>query len=463
MAVYSIFCPQCHTAVRSSSPLPPGRVIRCPQCSDHFTVIEPDTIPSLVAPVSSPVLKTGLVAFGLLGVIVLVIAAGLGLALLPKAEQARDQIAETNRRQIEAEKRANDENQALRERLEKQRAEIENQRREADRIKHWSEQKIQDLENQARARDERLAAVKSVLLPAAPPADAKPAAEDATRQTRADYEARVDAARAAMVDQRYADALREYKAALRLMPGDAVAARGERDAQDRLETQKDKTRRRDTLAGLLDKARSAVTAKHYDEALAAANEALRIAPDNGDARQIQRDATQARRASKADFNQLMSLADNALASGRFEEASRGYSQALQLFPDDAAAQRGKRQADQSSQDTQAGLTAYYRFMTLGALSMQNLQPVDAARSFAEALRLIPGDLGAARGLRDAQLAVNGAIVGQAQYYQQVQAGYSALSARRIPDAIAAFQAALRLVPDSPVAVAGLRQARALAR
>jgi cytochrome c-type biogenesis protein CcmH/NrfG len=93
--------------------------------------------------------------------------------------------------------------------------------------------------------------------------------------------------------------------------------------------------------------------------------------------------------------------------------------------------------------------------------MQNLQYVDASRAFAEALRLAPNDLAAARGLRDAQVALTGVVTGQANYYRQLQNGYAALQAQRPGDAIAAFQAALRLAPDSPLAAAGLKQARAM--
>jgi hypothetical protein len=77
------------------------------------------------------------------------------------------------------------------------------------------------------------------------------------------------------------------------------------------------------------------------------------------------------------------------------------------------------------------------------------------------LRLVPGDLAAARGLRDAQLAVNGVVAGQVIFYRQLQAGYTALQTQRPADAINAFQAALRLIPDSPLAAAGLRQAQTM--
>jgi tetratricopeptide (TPR) repeat protein len=176
---------------------------------------------------------------------------------------------------------------------------------------------------------------------------------------------------------------------------------------------------------------------------------------------VQRDVAKARRAARSEYLQMMAAADEARDAGRVEEASRLYSRAQQMFPDDYAATRGKQSVDGATQDLQAGLNAYYRFMGLGMLSMQNGLYLDAARAFGEASRLIPTDIAAARGYRDAVVASNGVILAQAQFYQQLQNGYTALQGRRPADAVTAFQAALRLVPDSPLATAGLQQARAI--
>src|SRR5262249_50570407 len=145
----------------------------------------------------------------------------------------------------------------------------------------------------------------------------------------------------------------------------------------------------------------------------------------------------------------------------FEEASRLYSQALQLFPDDNTALQRKSEADQSSQNAQAGQSAYYRYMTSGMLAMQSLQYADAVRNFSEALRLAPNGPAAAPRLSAAQWGLAGGVVAQANYYRQLQAGYAAMAAQRSADAVNAFQAAQRLAPNSPLAAAGLRQAQGM--
>jgi tetratricopeptide (TPR) repeat protein len=452
MAAFTFVCTQCHATLRSGSPIPPGQMVRCPQCGNHFNAGDEVQITALPPRVASPALKTGLLAFSILGVLVALVAATIALVSLSGGEAARESAEDARRR-------ADDDRAALQKRL-------DDLKDEEARNRRHLEEKIQDLEKQAKVRDERPAAP----APAAPaPAATDPrvaeakAAEEALKKTHADYEARMDAGRGAMVDQRYADALREFTAALRLLPGDAAASRGKRDAEDRLAGAQDHANQRTAFAALLDKARTALRAKHYDEALAAANDALRIVPGDAEAKQIQSDASRARRTARAEYAQLLAQADALQAAGRYEEASSLYASAMQLFPDDDAAQRGKRLVDQAAQSTQAALSAYFRFMAVGTLAMQNGLFGDAARAFSGALGVLPGDLGAARGLRDARVALSGIVVGQATLYQQLQSGYAALQAQRPADAITAFQAALRIAPDSPLAIAGLRQAKAMSK
>jgi tetratricopeptide (TPR) repeat protein len=435
-------------------------MVRCPQCSQHFTAEEPEPFTVHQVPAGSPALKTGLIAFGAVGTLALLLSAVVIAALSIRTEAPRPAPAEADRRATD------DRLAALQRRLEEQQEEAGRERRrrqeqqdDTERERRRLQKAVSDLETRARSAEQKPVAPASAS-PSPAATDPKPAAEDAAKKVRADYEARMEAGRAALVAQRYADALREYTAALTLVPGDAAALRGQADAQNRLEGQQDRQKRQSNAATLVEKAKAAYRAKRYDEALSEANQALRENPDDPDARQIQRDA-QAKRAARSDTSQVMSLADSALGQGRYEEASRLYDRVLQQSPDDEAAQRGKRSADQAAQDTQASLTAYYRFMALGTLSMQNLQYADAARLFAEALRQAPGDLAAARGLSDAQNAVAGVVVGQANLYRALQNGYAALQAQRPADATTAFQTALRLAPDNPLAVAGLRQARAM--
>src|SRR5262249_23220844 len=126
---------------------------------------------------------------------------------------------------------------------------------------------------------------------------------------------------------------------------------------------------------------------------------------------------------------------------------------------DPAATKGKQSADRSVGDAQAGLGAYVRFIDQASLAMQAGRYGDALQLYGEALRLVPGDPVAIQGLRDARTAAGAALRRGGDVGRAMQTATNALRARQFSDAITAFRAALRLVPDDPQALAGLRKAR----
>jgi tetratricopeptide (TPR) repeat protein len=455
MSDSTILCPQCNALLRISGPPTSGRMFRCPQCSHHFTTEGDTDIPEAPAVTRSATVRTGLIAFGSLASVFLFIGGGLAFVAVRNGEKENAVAKERH---------------AHEQRLAGLQKELDEQHAAVVRAQREREQALRDLEKKASAPSAPAPTIP--VAPVDPPVRARPpiapavqdpvaAAEAPRDRNRTSYLAHMDAGRSDMVNERYADALVEYKSALQLMPGDADATRGVRDAEDRLGMAQDRTNRRNSVAAALDRARSALKSKRYDDAISAAKEALALAPGDTEAKQIQRDASAAKRAAQSETSQLLAQADAARAAGRYEEASQLYGRVLQVSPDDDNAQRGKKAADQALTDFQAGLNAYFRFMALGTLSMQNLQFADASRAFAEALRLMPTDLAAARGLRDSQLALAGVVAGQVNYYRQLQAGYSALQSRQPQAAVTAFQAALQLVPGSPLAAAGLQQAQAM--
>ncbi len=205
----------------------------------------------------------------------------------------------------------------------------------------------------------------------------------------------------------------------------------------------------------------------------------------------------------------MEQGDAAMQAQRWEEAHRLYAKALEVVPNDAAAQRGQQSAADILQNIRAGRSAYIRFMVQGQEAMQTFRFLDAVRSFREAVRLLPGDPNALRGLRAAEAALaqagpgvaalpdlDGALktgaaalaqrqfttasrtfaeilridpnnaaaqagLHQAKYGLAMNEGQKALLAGRPQDAVKSFEAALKEMPGDPAATAALRQARAL--
>ncbi|HEV3256028.1 MAG TPA: hypothetical protein VG013_04045, partial [Gemmataceae bacterium] len=78
------------------------------------------------------------------------------------------------------------------------------------------------------------------------------------RKKLAEYRDRMTAGRAAMVDERYGDAVREFVAALGLLPGDAAATKGRRDAQKMVRAAADEDKHKDDFTRLMDQAGAAL-------------------------------------------------------------------------------------------------------------------------------------------------------------------------------------------------------------
>jgi tetratricopeptide (TPR) repeat protein len=309
-------------------------------------------------------------------------------------------------------------------------------------------------------------------------ADARAALDkdDREKQRLANYRAHMDAGKAALVAQRFPDAQREFIAAQGFIPGDDAAIKGQRQAEDELKNIQDREKRKAAFKDQLDRARAALRAGRFDEAVAAANQALHLFPNDPEAKQVQRDAKLAWATARSQYDDLMTRANAALQLQGFEEAIRLYAEALRLFPGDDAATLASQQASQMALALVARQAAYNRSMDAGAQALRDRRFGDAVTEFREALRLVPNDPAAARGLRDAQAgepklreeqdprAGNDAPKARrAKCDQAIADGKAALNAKKFDDAIKDFEDALREVPNDPTAMANLRLAEAMKR
>lgn len=331
---------------------------------------------------------------------------------------------------------------------------------------------------------------------------------EAEKKRLADYQAHMEAGRLAVIGERYADAIREYAAALQLLPDDDAALKARRQAEARLEAVQDLEKRRAAYRDFLAQGQGAVRDRKLNDAVQAFQSALRLFPDDAEAKRQLRDVQKELTRARAQHQQLMAQAELALQAQRLEEAHRLFSEADRLLPGDPAAGKGMAQAARLIQDLQAAQGAYFRFMTQGSLALQGRRYAEAAIAFREALRISPTDAEAARGLQQAQaegeqdlvrrrdverLVQMGSTALQQRRFQEAVAhltqaqqqapgdlrllpllrqarhghalaqGQAALGARRYAEAALLFEAALREVPTDVAARLGLQQARALAR
>jgi tetratricopeptide (TPR) repeat protein len=374
------------------------------------------------------------------------------LKLFPDDAKALAGLAEAKTSLLAAEKTA------AREKEEKDKRQADLQRllaqaKEANAAKQYAQEvRFLDAARQLAPGDETVAK----LLAQAQAVLDKDAAE---KKRLSDYKTHMEAAQAALDAQRYADAVHEALAALQAVPADGDAVLLQKQAEDRLAALQNHEKRVAAHKELMQKGAAADVARRYSEAVAFYTSAQAIFPDDKATQKALKAARKARSQAKEEYDRLMVLADVARQANRLEEAHRLYKQAEEVMPGDAVAQRGMQATGNVLEDVRAGRAAYVRFMNQGINALNTQRFVDAVSAFQEALRLLPRDPDALKGLRDAQAAL--ALPGrmQAEFGRAMEAGAAALGQRQYADAIKAFGDALKLVPDSAEAQDGLRKAK----
>jgi cytochrome c-type biogenesis protein CcmH/NrfG len=210
-------------------------------------------------------------------------------------------------------------------------------------------------------------------------------------------------------------------------------------------------------------ARAALVGQRYAEARNEFLAALQLKPEDQAAlegrKQAEKrlDELQEEAKRHADFNRFMDQGDRALRNHRYDEAERAYAKAVKLLPRDLDARQGLREAqkglDKMKQD-------FARLMQQGDLAMQTLRPGDAVRAYGQAAKLFPDNEAANDKLQTAQKAQDDLGNAQASYNRLMLQGAAAMRLGRFTDATIAYSAALRLAPGDLDALAGLRNARA---
>jgi len=283
--------------------------------------------------------------------------------------------------------------------------------------------------------------------------------DESEKKKLTDYENHMAAGRAAVVAERYADALHEFVAAGLLLPGDAAAGKARRDAEKRLDDLRDENKRHDALARLLEQGGAALRNHRYQEAIRAYRAALKLFPRNQDAKDGLRAARKAQDGAKAEFARLVEQGDTAMVLQQYQAAVLAYRDANRLFPDDQGVSDALRLAEQAVANIGTGVAAYQQLMAQGLTALRARRYADAVTAFTGALRLVPGDPDAAQGLSDAQAGLDRRLKKRAEFDKQMRAGTLAYRRGSYADAVQAFEAAVQQDPDSAKANAALSQAR----
>ena len=284
-------------------------------------------------------------------------------------------------------------------------------------------------------------------------------ADAGEKKKLADYQMHLDAGRAALTGGRFEEAVREFQAALKILPDDATAAINLQTAQNRLAAGAEVAKRQEAFADLMQRARAALDARRPDQAVPPLKEAVKLFPDDKNAKKMLRAAMLDAATVEAEYTRLMALGDSAMTRQRFEEANRLFTQAGEVLPGDRAAADKARAAADAATDRQAALVAFQRFMTQAGIDMENQRFVSAVRNFQEALRIVPNDASALQGLADARSALAAAERRRAQLDALMVKGATAVQQSQYAEAVRFYNDALQMATGDPRVLRGLTQAR----
>ncbi len=196
------------------------------------------------------------------------------------------------------------------------------------------------------------------------------------------------------------------------------------------------------------KAKAAADAK----AKADRDRAQREAKEKADAAaRAKADATA--KQQRGNFDRLLKSGRDAYTAKRYAEAAQVLASALRLVPDDAEAKRllaaAKGELDKAKAPPKPppakGLPPeYVKQMNAAAALARQEKYADAQKAYEAALRTQPNDPEATR---------------RVEYAKRMDAGVKALKANKKPDATREFEAALKAVPKDAAATKALQQAK----
>jgi tetratricopeptide (TPR) repeat protein len=210
-------------------------------------------------------------------------------------------------------------------------------------------------------------------------------------------------------------------------------------------------------------------AKKYADAAKAYGDAVKLFPADPTALKGQRDAQQALDTAAGeqkrftDYQRFIKEAQAAMQAKRYVDAQRAYGEALKLFPADPTAQRGMQDAQRAAADAsktkappaspppppQPDPQARFQKEMDNAAALEKQQKfADAMKAYQEALKIRPGDAKASQGVK------------LAEFNWRLAEGQKHLQARRFVEAQREFEAALRLFPGNPTATQLLKKAQA---
>jgi tetratricopeptide (TPR) repeat protein len=308
---------------------------------------------------------------------------------------------------------------------------------------------------------------------------AREKADAEAKQKQDAYQKYLSEAQKAFAEKRYDAALASYDAAGKLFRTDTVLA-GQKQVADAKahdaaqlaadkHKQEEEQARQANLTRLLKDGQAALDAKQYDKAISLLGEAKKLAPTSVDVQaalskaQLARDnaikaesAAEAEKKRQADYARLVKDGRDALTAKKYDDAIKSFGDALKVQPGDRDATALLQAAVKGRDDTRAANDAeakrkadFNRLMTSGQAAVTAKKYDEAIRDFGDALKLMPGDPGATKALKDAQVARDAPKPPPpppAEYVRSMDQAAALEKAQKYADAALAYSAALKALP-----------------
>ena len=329
---------------------------------------------------------------------------------------------------------------------------------------------------------------------------AAPAGEDEKKKLE-DFDKHILAGKAALKANKTVEAIQEITAAARILPDDPLPPELLKEAEKQIAQAKNDNNKKDDLQQMLTQASGLKNLKKWDEAKAAYEQVLRLAPGDPTAIKGLQDVAAGLQATQSDVDRQLKGAYDNLIAGRIDQAIQQYRDIARNYPSNASAQ----QALQAAELVLRNRNLYYQTLGLASQSMQSLRFGDAIQFYSTILQSVPGDSYVLGLLREAQrlldlqmrakreydaiinqsigqmraqryteaargftmalqmskppLTVDPALVNMIRYSEAMAAGDAALKSGRWADAVNFFTQALNANPNDPMAMVGLTRAR----
>ena len=295
-------------------------------------------------------------------------------------------------------------------------------------------------------------------------------AEANAKQREDVYKAALQMALDALAQKNYDKAHAKFQEAAQVHKSDAVLTglRMVDSGRAAIASESKNAEAKAKLQGFIAAGLAALKAKDYDAAEKALRSASQLEPANPAVVQGLKDVAQGRQPAvgdkdqKANYLLAMSAGQKALQAKDYGGAIKSFQQALQLMPKDAQATQLLAQAQQAIDTGTKTQAQFKQAMDAGQTAMATKKYLAAVIAFNEALKLQPTDATAKQSLAQAQQALiefNNQAAVTANYQKAMTAGKSHMSFKRYPDAVKAFNDALKLVPNDPQATQALQQAQ----